>query len=79
MDAKLKTSCGCGVSKLLKCLFKSLGQKSNVRKYPSVCLETRIFLHTYLCGNCAPVPTPSSPDKAISANSVKSPLNKEKR
>jgi len=37
------------------------------------------FLHTYLCGNCAPVPSTSSPGKAISANSVKSPLNREKR
>jgi len=27
----------------MKCLFKSLGQKSNVRKCPSVCLETSFF------------------------------------
>jgi len=35
-----------------------------------------IYGHAYLGANCAPVPTPSSPDKAIS---VKSPLHKGKR
>jgi len=27
----------------MKCLFKSMGQKSNVRKCPSVFLEIRVF------------------------------------
>jgi len=38
-----------------------------------------IYGYAYLGANCAPVPTPSSPDKAISAISVKSPLHKRKR
>jgi len=38
-----------------------------------------IYGHAYLGANCAPVPTPSSPDKAISAISAKSPLHKGKR
>jgi len=38
-----------------------------------------IYGHADLGANCAPVPTPSSPDKAISAISVKSPLHKGKR
>jgi len=42
-------------------------------------LKSGLFLHTYLGGNCAPFPTPSSPDKAISASPLKSPLNKRKR
>ena len=46
------TSCGCGVSKLMKCLFKSLGQKSNVRKCPSVCLEIRVFTYLLLWQLC---------------------------
>ena len=45
---------------------------------PLFVLKLVFFLHIYLCGNCAPVPTRSSPGKAISGNSVKSPLNKEK-
>jgi len=35
-----------------------------------------IYGHAHLGANCAPIPTPSSPDKAISA---KSPLHKGKR
>jgi len=35
-----------------------------------------IYGHAYLGANCVPVPTPSSPDKAISVISVKSPLHK---
>jgi len=38
-----------------------------------------IYGHAYLGTNCAPVPAPSSPDKAISAISVKSPLHTGKR
>jgi len=38
-----------------------------------------IYGHAYLGVNCAPVPTPLSPDKAISVISVKSPLHKKKR
>jgi len=43
------------------------------------CLEMRTFKHIYLGGNCAPVPSTSSTDKAISAIAVKIPLNKGKR
>jgi len=38
-----------------------------------------IYGHAYLGASFAPVPTPSSPDKAISAISVKSPLHNGKR
>jgi len=38
-----------------------------------------IYGHAYLEANCAPVPTTSSPDKAISAISVISLLRKGKR
>jgi len=38
-----------------------------------------IYGHAYLGANCAPVPTPSSLDKAISAILGKSPLHKGKR
>jgi len=38
-----------------------------------------IYRHAYLGANCAPVPTTSSPDKAISVISLKSPLHKGKR
>jgi len=38
-----------------------------------------IYGHTYLGANCAPAPAPSSPDKAISAISVKRLLHKGKR
>jgi len=41
-------------------------------------LAPSIYGHAYLGDNCAPAPTPSSPDKAISAISVKSPLHKGK-
>jgi len=53
--------------------------KSNVLKLPSVCLEIESFSTHLLGGNCAPVPTPFSPDKAISAFPVKISLNKGKR
>ena len=42
-------------------------------------LEPPIYGHAYLGTNCALVPTPSSPDKAISAILGKSPLHKGKR
>jgi len=45
-----------------------------VKKFPA----PPIYGHA-LGANCAPVLTPSSPDKAISAISVKSPLHKGKR
>jgi len=38
-----------------------------------------IYGHAYLGANCAPVSTPSSPDKAISVTSLKSPLHKGNR
>jgi len=38
-----------------------------------------IYGHAYLGANCAPLPIHSSPDNAISAISVKSPLHKGKR
>ena len=38
-----------------------------------------IYGHAYLGSNYAQVPTPSSPDKAISVISVKRPLHKGKR
>ena len=73
------TSCACGVNKLMKCLFKSLGQKSKVRKCPSVCLEIRFF-YTLTCVaivlQSLHLPRQAKP---FPANSVKSPSNKEKR
>jgi len=45
------TTCGCRVSKLMKCLLKSLGQIQCV--VPSFCLEIRDFLTHLLGGNCA--------------------------
>jgi len=44
------------------------------KKFPA----TLIYGHAYLGAKCAPVPTPSSPDKASLAISVKSPLHKGK-
>jgi len=38
--------------------------------------STPIYGHAYLGTICATVPTPSSPDKAISAISVESPMHK---
>jgi len=46
-----------------------------VKKFPA----PPMYGHAYLVANCAPIPTPSSPEKAISAISVKSPLHKGKR
>ena len=72
------TSFACGVNKLMKCLFKSLGQKSKVRKCPSVCLEIRVFLHTCVAIVLQSLHLPRQA-KPFPANSVKSPSNKEKR
>jgi len=77
MFRSLKNTCDCGFSKLIKCLLKSLGQ-SNVLKCPTVVLNQGFLTHL-LGGNCAPFPTPSSPDKAITITPIKSPLNKRKR
>jgi len=67
-----------GSEQIDEMFIQKSGAKIQCTKVPHFCLENSFF-HTYSCGICTPVPTPSSPDKAISANSVKSPLNKEKR
>jgi len=40
----------------MKCLFKNLGQKSNVRKCPSVCLEIWVFFTHLLVWQLCPSP-----------------------
>jgi len=67
----------------MKCLaYSKLWVTSNMLKYPGICLEIRVFLHTYvtyLGSNFTQVLTPQSPDKAVSPISVKSPWIKGKR
>jgi len=53
------------------------GSQIQCTKVPQCFVLKLGFFYTLTCG--AIVPTPSSSDKAISANSVKSPSNKEKR
>jgi len=83
------------VSELIKCLggeefsegLKFFIQRPIVLSYVQNIFPggQEIFVHPLFTGvliwgaNCAPVPAPSSPDKAISAISVKRPLHKGKR
>jgi len=59
----------------MKCLLKSLGQ---ILGAPVFVLKSGRFWHTYLGGNCAPFPTPSSPDEVISAIPIKLPFEQKK-
>jgi len=63
----------------MKCSFKARIKNPMCESSPVFVLKLGFFKYTYLRGNCATVPTPSSPDKAIYTISVKSPLNKGRR
>ena len=54
-------------------VYSKVWIKSNVLKYPSVCLEISFF-SILLRRQLSPVPTPS-PTKAISPTAIKRPLN----
>jgi len=68
---------GSGMSKFMKSLLKSLGQIQYAKVPQCLSSNQGFFIHV-LGGNCVPSPTPSSPDKAISAILIKVLQTKER-